>query len=67
MIDLITRDQLIYTSWARRDLQTTSRVRAIELLADQFHIGKESVKMVIKHYEKFYRQWLRTPSTGMLT
>lgn len=59
MIDLITRDQLIYTTWARRDSRTTSQPHAIALLADQFHIGKSSVTKVINKYETFYlEQWL---------
>jgi hypothetical protein len=54
MLEMIERDQAIYWEFCSRGPQTTWQ-QMIATLAAKHGIGTESVRPVLKHYNKFYR------------
>ena len=54
MLKMIERDQAIYREFCSRDPQTTWQ-QMIATLAAKHGVGTDSVRAVLKHYNKFYR------------
>jgi hypothetical protein len=57
-LELIERDQNIYSRYLKLSkLQTKDQ--AIEMLSQQFPVGIESIRKVVKHYSNFHRSWVK--------
>jgi hypothetical protein len=59
-LELIEKDQNIYSSYLKKATGHT-REKAIEMLANQFQMGSDSIRLIIKRYSALHREWNRTP------
>jgi hypothetical protein len=59
-LELIERDQNIYSRYLKLSkLQTKDQT--IQILSQQFPVGTESIRLVVKHYSTFHRSWVKAP------